>query len=249
MTYGDFYNNGLILYFFKDYFQPLAETGDDIGFRFLFWTVCAIIGYLLGSLNFGILLSKHKGRDVRDSGSGNAGMTNVIRVFGKKAGVVTFIGDFLKTVVACYLAMAIWGSHGAYVAGLFCIIGHAFPLYFKFKGGKGVVCITAVGLVTSPTPVPWALLICIVVFVVVLLCFRMVSFASIMCMVVYPYVLYITTRTEDGAVGAYMLYAIIMACFVVFLHRKNLVRIFRHEEAKISLGKKKKKNDSDTEDK
>ena len=94
---------------------------------------------------------------------------------------------------------------------------------------------------------PWALLICIVVFVVVLLCFRMVSFASIMCMVVYPYVLYITTRTEDGAVGAYMLYAIIMACFVIFLHRKNLVRIFRHEEAKISLGKK--KNDSDTEDK
>ena len=247
MTYGDFYNKGLILYYFEDFFTSFDE-GDDIGFIFLFWLGCALIGYLLGSLNFGVLLSKFKGKDVRDSGSGNAGTTNVIRVFGKKAGVFTFIGDFLKTLIACYLAMAVWGVQGAYIAGLFAIIGHAFPIYFKFKGGKGVVCITAVGLVTSPTPIPWVLLVCIAVFVILLLCFKMVSFASIMCMVVYPYVLHTVVRltntaTSETISGPYMLYAVLMAGLVIFLHRKNLVRIFNHEEPKIKLGKKKKGND------
>lgn len=248
MTYELFYKNGLILYYFEDFFKPLSENGDDIGFRFLFWLGCALIGYLLGSLNFGVLLSKFKGKDVRDSGSGNAGTTNVIRVFGKKAGVFTFIGDFLKTLIACYLAMAVWGVQGAYIAGLFAIIGHAFPIYFKFKGGKGVVCITAVGLVTSPTPIPWVLLVCIAVFVILLLCFKMVSFASIMCMVVYPFVLHTVVRLTNTATsetsGAYMLYAVLMAGLVIFLHRKNLVRIFNHEESKIKLGKKKKGNDN-----
>jgi len=124
---------------------------------------------------------------------------------------------------------------GAFVAGIFCIVGHAYPLYFKFKGGKGVVCIAAMGLFTTPL----VLVIMLAIFAVILFGFKMVSFASIMTMIIYPYVLF-----QLEGYGPWILYASIAALFVVFLHRKNIVRIFNHTESKISLGKKSKASDT-----
>ena len=191
---------------------------------------CAVIAYLLGSINCGVLISRAYGKDIRNVGSGNAGATNMTRTFGKKAGILTFVGDFSKASVALFICRIIFGLEGAFVAGIFCILGHAYPLYFKFKGGKGVVCIAAMGLFTTPL----VLAIMLAVFVLILLGFKMVSFASIMTMIIYPFVLF----QMEGA-GPWMLYAFLAAVLVVFLHRKNVVRIFNHTESKISIGKKK----------
>lgn len=191
---------------------------------------CVAIGYLFGSINCGILISKIFGRDVRKSGSGNAGTTNMIRTFGKKAGIITFIGDFLKATVALILCRIVFGVEGAFIGGIACILGHAYPLYFGFKGGKGVVCIAAMGLFTDPL----SLAIMLVIFTAILLGFKMVSFASVMSMLIYPFII-----SFIYGPGIWFIYALIAAAIVIFLHRKNIVRIFNHTESKI--GQKKKK--------
>ena len=166
--------------------------------------VCAVIGYLLGSINSGVIISHFYGKDVREVGSGNAGATNMTRNFGKKAGMLTFGGDFLKASIALTICRFIFGFEGAFIAGIFCIIGHAYPLYFKFKGGKGVVCIAAMGLFTTPL----ILVIMLVIFTVVLFGFKMVSFASIMTMLIYPFVLY-----QIKGAGVWIFYALFASPF------------------------------------
>ncbi len=197
--------------------------------------VCAVIAYLFGSINCGVLISRLYGKDIRNVGSGNAGATNMTRTFGKKAGALTFLGDFAKASIALSICRFIFGLEGAFIAGIFCIVGHAYPLYFKFKGGKGVVCIAAMGLFTTPL----VLLIMLAIFAIILFGFKMVSFASIMTMIIYPYVLF-----QFEGYGPWILYASIAALFVVFLHRKNIVRIFNHTESKISLGKNSKSSNT-----
>ena len=223
MSLSEIWNLG---YFFENYPQ-IHNIGSKSWFVLL--AICAVAGYLLGSINFGVLISRAYGKDVRDVGSGNAGATNMTRTFGKKAGVLTFVGDFLKAVLAIAICRFLFGSEGACICGLFCIVGHAYPLYFKFRGGKGVVCIAAMGLMTTPL----VLLIMLAIFVIILFGFKMVSFASIMTMIIYPYVLF-----QFEGYGPWIIYASVAALFVVFLHRKNIVRIFNHTESKISFGKK-----------
>ena len=196
--------------------------------------VCAVIAYLLGSINCSVLISRLYGKDIRNVGSGNAGATNMTRTFGKKAGAFTFLGDFAKASVALAICRLIFGLEGAFIAGIFCIVGHAYPLYFKFRGGKGVVCIAAMGLFTTPL----VLVIMLAIFAIILFGFKMVSFASIMTMIIYPYVLF-----QFEGYGPWIIYASFAALFVVFLHRKNIVRIFNHTESKISLGKKGNNNE------
>ena len=240
MTYDIFYSIGLIQYHFA---SALGNDARGIILKVVIFAVCIGGGYLIGSLNTGVLLSKLYGQDVRTVGSGNAGATNMTRTFGKKAGVFTFLGDFLKCAIATYMGMALWGIIGAYTAGIACILGHAYPLYFGFKGGKGVACIAALGLVTT-----WdVFLICLLVWVLVLLFSKMVSLASIMSMLVYPFTLYTLHsfffREGIGGAGYQVktLFALVLAAVVIFLHRKNLVRIFNHEESKIGQNKGKKR--------
>ncbi len=228
----------------------MSFTGDNgiwqLGYAFKFspnvhsmWTmpwfcallICAAVAYLFGSINCGVLISKVLGTDVRTLGSKNAGTTNMMRNFGKKIGIMTFIGDFLKTVIALFVCRVIFGVEGAFIGGIFCILGHAYPLYFGFKGGKGVVCIAGMGLMTTPL----VLLIMLAIFVIILFGFKMVSFASVMSMLIYPFIL----AKMEGP-GPWVIYALCCSALVVFLHRKNIVRIFNHTESKISLGKKKK---------
>ena len=240
MTYDLFYSIGLLQYNFAD---ALSKETSGTALKVVIIAACVIIGYLIGSINTGVLLSKIYGKDVRTAGSGNAGATNMTRTFGKKAGIFTFLGDFAKCAISTYIGMALWGIIGAYVAGIACILGHAYPLYFGFRGGKGVACITALGLITT-----WdVFLICLAVWILVLLFSKMVSLASVMSMVVYPFTLYTLHsfffREGIGGAGYQVktLFAFALAAIVIFLHRQNLVRIFNHEEHKIGQNKDKKK--------
>lgn len=152
---------------------------------------CIVLPYLMGGLNFAIILSKKKyGVDIRDFGSGNAGMTNMRRTFGKKAGVITLAGDMAKTVVSCLLGYFLLGRLGAYIAGFFCMMGHMFPMKYKFKGGKGVACTAIVVLMTDlGSPVysfPVVFVILFACFAVIVLGTKYVSLGSIMAVALYP---------------------------------------------------------------
>ncbi|MBO5374293.1 MAG: glycerol-3-phosphate 1-O-acyltransferase PlsY [Clostridia bacterium] len=231
---------GLLCKMIFDKYAPGEKLIDkDVFFVCMCFALCAVVGYLIGSLNFGVIISRIYGADIRTKGSGNAGATNMMRVYGKKASYLTFLGDVLKTVVAVFLCrILIAGFNGAYFTGLFVIIGHAFPLYFKFKGGKGVACIAAFCLCTTPI----IFLIELVIFIAILFAFKMVSLGSIMIALIFPYMLYLF----EGP-GLHVVVGFLAAAMVIFLHRQNLVRIFNHTEHKFNLGRKKKQNEATQE--
>ncbi len=238
MNFWDVYNLG---FFNKFFFNKVEDSfviyGEKTTYVIFTLVGIALVSYLIGSLNFSILISKLYGADVRDGGSGNAGATNMTRQFGKKAGIFTFLGDFLKSVLSTILGIMVFGTIGGVLAGLFCIVGHAFPLYFKFRGGKGVACVVAVALITSP--VSFAILF--LIYAILLFGFKMVSFASIMSVLIYPF---LVSRIEYKSLGPQFLMAMAISILIVFLHRKNLMRIFNHTEPKISFGKKKKNKEN-----
>lgn len=227
--------------FFKDiFFQSIyneeAEKSVDVFVSdkltpyILILVGIAIVAYLIGSVSFGVIISKAKGKDVRNYGSGSAGATNMSRVFGMKTAVLTFILDASKTVIATALGILLVGTHGAFVAGFFTILGHAFPAYFRFRGGKGIACLSVFILVTSPV----CFLILLVIYLVLLFGFKMVSFASVMSAIIYPFILSMTS-----GFGLEIIAALLISILVVFLHRENIARIFNHEEPKIKIGKNK----------
>lgn len=192
----------------------------------------AIISYLLGSLNFGILISKYKyHQDIRQFGSGNAGMTNMLRTYGKGAALATLLGDALKTAVSILVVgHFLSGFTGAYVAGLACIVGHVFPVYYNFKGGKGVVA--AAMMILCVNPLVFAILF--PVFILIVLFTRYISMGSILCMMMYPLVEY-----KVSGAGFHVLVSIAVAAFVIWLHRGNIQRLRQGTENKFSLKKKK----------
>ncbi|MEG0339510.1 MAG: glycerol-3-phosphate 1-O-acyltransferase PlsY, partial [Oscillospiraceae bacterium] len=151
----------------------------------------ALLAYLLGSINFAIIISKLCYRkDIRTFGSGNAGMTNVLRTFGKGAAAATLIGDIAKGTVGVLFGRTIFilisaesnPLYGAYIAAIFAVLGHLFPIYFKFKGGKGVSVATGALLAIEPT----LIIALVVIFLIVFLCSKMVSLASVICAISYP---------------------------------------------------------------
>lgn len=192
----------------------------------------SIISYLLGSLNFGILISKYKyHQDIRQFGSGNAGMTNMLRTYGKGAALATLLGDALKTAVSILVVgHFLSGFTGAYVAGLACIVGHVFPVYYHFKGGKGVVA--AAMMILCVNPLVFAILF--PVFILIVLFTRYISMGSILCMMMYPLVEY-----KVSGAGFHVLVSIAVAAFVIWLHRGNIQRLRQGTENKFSLKNKK----------
>lgn len=222
------YNQGVINQNIKgDFFA------DKLALYITFFVIISAVAYLIGSLNFGVIISKRYGKDIRDSGSGNAGATNMTRLFGKKIGILTFVGDALKAMISCLIGILLVGSLGGFVAGFFCVVGHAFPVYFKFKGGKGIACMAGVVLVTSPG----CFLILLAVYLVLLFGFKMVSFASVMTVIIYPFLLSMT-----NGYGLQIIVALACSALIAVLHRENIARIFNHQEPKIQIGKKKKEN-------
>ena len=207
--------------------------------------LCAVGGYLLGSLNSAIIISHlFLRRDIRAHGSGNAGATNMLRTYGTKYAVLTMVFDMLKGTVATTLGFLLYGMGGAAVAGFFCVLGHMFPIYYRFKGGKGVATTAMVALMIEP----WTFLVMLLVFVAITAMTRFVSLASIMCAFLYPILLnafFPSPIMIDGVLiptgkGLVMLMGLLTAAFVIFMHRENIKRLWNGKETKISFSRKKK---------
>ena len=200
--------------------------------------IMAIVAYLIGSINFSIILSKKMaGFDVREKGSGNAGTTNMLRSVGKKAAAITLICDILKGVIAILIAIAIGkifkntnGSLLVQIAGVAVILGHTFPIFFKFKGGKGVA--TSLGVLIMSN---WQIgLICLVFALILIALTQMVSVGSIAAAILYP-VLTLFIPQNYIVPGNYLIYSIVLAIIIVFNHRENVKRLLNGTENKISF--------------
>ena len=200
--------------------------------------VMAIIAYLIGSINFSVIFSKKMaGFDVREKGSGNAGTTNMLRSVGKKAAAITLVCDILKGVVAILIALLIGKIIGSantsalvQTAGIAVILGHTFPIFFKFKGGKGVA--TSLGVLIMSN---WQIgLICLVFALILIALTQMVSVGSIAAAVLYP-VLTLFIPQNYIAEGNYLIYSILLAVLIIFNHRENVKRLLNGTENRISL--------------
>lgn len=225
----------------KGFFGILGENAGHGYIFFIGVILSAVIAYLIGSVNFGVLISKLAYRDdVRSHGSGNGGMTNMLRTYGRGAAAVTFLGDAFKAALSILVVgRMLAGQWGADIAGLACVLGHVFPIYFHFKGGKGVVTVAVMILCQNP----FVFLTLLVIFIIIVLMTKYVSLGSCMCMIVYPYVLYRVT----GSYGSHIIIAMITAFFVVWRHRDNIKRLREGKENKISLSKKKKSKEGKPE--
>ena len=204
------------------------------------YIIVAVIAYLIGSINFSVITSKKMGGfDLREKGSGNAGSTNVLRTVGVRAAVITLICDILKGIISIYIAKLIgniWseldGALLVQLAGIFVVIGHTFPVFFGFKGGKGVA--TSLGVLITTN---WQIgLICLVFALVLIVFTQMVSVGSITAGLLYP-VLTIFIHQNYIVEGNYIIASIILAAIVIFNHRANVKRILEGKENKISFGK------------
>ena len=192
----------------------------------------AVIGYFIGSLNSGIIISKIKYKDdIRLYGSKNAGMTNMLRVYGKGAALATLLGDVGKAVVCALIGRLLLGDSGAYCAGLFCILGHVFPIYYKFKGGKGVLTFAVLVLMLNPL----VFLILFTIFVLIVSFTKFISLGSVICALLYPIVL--SRFSEPNAFV--IIPSVLIALLIVWLHRANISRLLAGEESKFSLSRKK----------
>ena len=192
--------------------------------------LCAIAGYLLGSISVSILVTKYIFHaDLRQQGSGNAGATNAARVYGLGAGVLTFAGDFAKSILAMLLGRGLGGVMGLAVGGAACLLGHCFPVYFKFKGGKGIA--VAVGCLFVTFGVMGALLE-IAVFAVVVAISRFVSAGSLAAAIVCPIfaAYYFLFQVFDPI--AWVL-CLVTALVVIWAHRGNIHRLATGTERRI----------------
>ena len=204
----------------------------------------ALIAYAIGSINFSVIISKKMaGFDVREKGSGNAGTTNMLRSVGKKAAAITLLCDILKGVISIVLAMIIGNIFKdmnkellLQIAGIAVVLGHTFPIFFGFKGGKGVA--TSLGILIMSN---WKIgLICLVFGVVLIILTRMVSLGSCAAAVLFPVLtLFIndsyTVLTEGKSGSVYLIYSIILAIIVLYNHRSNIKRILNGTENRITF--------------
>ncbi len=239
-------------------FQLLLGTVRDNWFLFL---AAAVLAYLIGSINPAVIVTKivTKGKqDIRDMGSGNAGFTNVLRSVGKAPAIVTIVCDALKCILAVFVAyfLFVWFAKlplddpwflkcyytcVKFFAGVFCILGHSFPLYFRFKGGKGIVTAAALMLASD-----WrAFLIILGTFLIVFIIGRIVSLASICGAVVYAPATFTATFVFDHLLRQPCLWyvfittacALVIGIFAIVMHKENIKRLLRGEEKKIHAKK------------
>ena len=235
MTLNEMLHDGLVV-------RLIAGGADGISL-FIVMALCivgAAIAYFLGGLNFAIIISKYKFKDdIRRYGSGNAGMTNMLRTYGKAAAAFTLLGDMAKAVVSVLIGTLLAGEAGAYIAALACVIGHSFPCLYGFKGGKGIV-VTASALLCLE---PLVFLILFAIFVLLVASTKYLSLGSIMGMLLYPLLLnrlypFVNGGMSEGAVVAIV--SILNTVLVVWLHRENIKRLMSGTENKFSLKKKDK---------
>lgn len=202
--------------------------------------IFGVIAYLLGSISFSIIFSKKIANvDPRDSGSGNAGTTNVMRTAGVKAGVATLLCDILKGVVAVFLPY-LFGlifkqdlSIATMISGVMVVLGHTFPIFYGFKGGKGVA--TTAGVILFLNPLVAGILISFALVIIIVT--RVVSYASISVALLFPVLMLFLRNfnTVQGNTWHYLLFAVLMATIIIFNHRENIKRIRNGEENKLTF--------------
>lgn len=220
--------------------------------------IISILSYLIGSISFPIIVTKFfkKNQDIRDLGSGNAGFTNVLRSVGVLPAVITFIGDFFKCFAAISLSRLIFSYFScdaipkdfillyvSYISGFLCIIGHIYPCFFKFRGGKSIIASFSMMMATH-----WQVgLIILGIFLIVLLLFKIISLASITCATLYPTVnivsmkLLIFNQVNDYFSFHYIIFttiiSILVMAIVVYKHSPNIKRLLNGTEKKITTKK------------
>lgn len=206
----------------------------------LFYTIAVgIVAYLIGSINSSILISKAViGKDIRESGSGNAGATNMLRTMGKKYAIITLVIDILKGVVALLLAMLAikFGAYAVsmYIAGVAVVVGHNFPVFFGFKGGKGVA--TSLGVILL---LDWKIgLITLVIALAIMAVSKYVSLGSVMAALVFVIIQTVVMIVTDSFDITRFICVVILGGLLIIRHRANIKRLLNGTENK--LGSKKK---------
>ncbi len=188
--------------------------------------IALVVAYLLGSIPSGYIAGRIRGIDVRTVGSRNVGATNVFRTLGRRTGVAVMAADVLKGLAAVLIAQALTDTPWEMVAGGVAILGHVFPVWLRFRGGKGV----AVGAGAVLGTVTLAALIAIAIWLVIVFATRYVSLASIAASVAVAPVAWAL-----GATTAEVVFAAVAALAVVYFHRANIGRLLRGEESRIDL--------------
>lgn len=190
-----------------------------------------VFGYLLGSLNSSLIVGRFYGVDVRSHGSGNAGATNTLRVLGKKATIFVTIGDLLKGILACLFGLYLIGDIpsvgylGIMTGGIAAVIGHNWPVFFGFKGGKGILTSLAVVMMMD-----WRIgLILAGIFVITVLLSRYISLGSIVASALFPV---FSMLPVFGRSYIFVLFALAIAILAIYRHRSNITRIFNGTESK-----------------
>ena len=192
------------------------------------YAIIAVAAYLLGSISTGLLVAKlTDGPNLREVGSKNTGASNVLRTMGARSALITFLGDFAKAALACGIGWWVSGKlEGALLAGLCVVIGHNWPLFFEFKGGKGVASSTAVMLVCFPIPA----LICYGITIAVIALFRYISLGSMLCLILYAVLVSVWWSGGNWLIIAW---SILLALVCILRHRENIGRLIHGTERKI----------------
>lgn len=192
-----------------------------------FLLAAAVIGYLLGSIPFGLLLTRAAGLgDVRQIGSGNIGATNVLRTGNKKLAAATLLCDAFKGTAAVLIANALWGYEASLVAGFFAFLGHLFPVWLGFKGGKGVA--TYIGVLLGAAPL--MMLLFAAIWLITAFVTKYSSLSALVAMLVIPIILWILGPEKTA------LLVTILSVISWYMHRENIKRLLAGTESKI--GKK-----------
>lgn len=198
--------------------------------------ITALIAYLLGSISFAIIVSKvYAHDDVRKYGSKNAGMTNILRTYGKLPAFFTLLGDFLKGVLAVVIGrwifsiMGITAFDAGYVAGFFALLGHLYPVYFGFKGGKGVL--TSLGIILVVNPLVFFILL--IIFLPILFITKIVSLISITGALLYPVITLVVDLCLRKPALFDVLFAALFSVIVIYKHKDNIRRLLNGTEKRI----------------
>ena len=197
------------------------------------YLIAAVIGYLLGCISSGVLIGKAFGlKDIRKVGSGNAGTTNVLRNLGWLPSVLTLLCDCLKGYVACLIGKRLGGDAGMLIGGVAAILGHDFPVFFGFKGGKGIA--TSLGVIIAIHPLLALALLAVQILAVALT--RTMSVASLITTVAFPVLTALLFRQRESY-ALRVVTSLVMSALSLYGHRGNIARLLRGEENKLDFRK------------
>lgn len=195
--------------------------------------LAAIISYLFGCIPTGVFIAKaYASTDIRKTGSGNTGTTNVLRTLGWVPSVLTLVGDCLKGVAGALIGKYLGGEAGMIVGGLCAVLGHDFNVFLRFKGGKGIATSLGVTIVICPSVAPW---LCVIVLGL-LPFIRIMSVCSLIATVSYPILMWFL-KPEGANTALFMAFAVVMAILSAYCHRSNIARLIKGQENKLDFAK------------